>query len=317
MWRCLVLAGGITPLFAQYPCRSHLVAVPPTPVPRAGQCAPASERVQAHFCIGCYDVCTGEWLDCETQFSSTFNPPSEDDPYWTGGHFHTDSSRPIGQLICNAMDTHDAAYTEFGGRTRHGEWDVTKTMPEVSGVITVSATYVAPWNYRCAPDDLFTCGPSNPRVARGYFGFDVGYTGLVELPPWPEVYVRCGLTASCICDNTSPTHPSAFWGTREMVAAVEDLAVSFQALHPGLRLRITDMSLPRGGLFDLNLNWRAPEHCRHRTGTSVDISKYALTIENPRTVSLPIDELIRLAFRCHLGRVPEATIHFELHYGGA
>ncbi len=313
LWFWLLLAGGITPLFAQYPSSSSLIPSAPTAV-RPGQCAPASKPAKADFCIGCYDASNGNWLDCETQFASYFDSPSPDNLYWTGGHSHSDSARPVGQMTCDAMDTHDGAYTQFSGYTRDNEWPVIKTMPEVSGIITVFASYVAPWNYYCMPSGIFTCDPNDLRVARGYFGFDVGSGGFAELPSWPEVYVRCGITAGCLCDNVSPNHPSAFLGTPEMIAAVEDLAVRFQAAYPNLRLRITDMSLPRGGLFDINENWVTP-HCRHRTGTSVDVSKYALTVTNPRTVPINVQALVRLAKNCGMGRVPEGPIHFELGYG--
>jgi hypothetical protein len=67
-------------------------------------------------------------------------------------------------------------------------------------------------------------------------------------------------------------------------------------------------------LFDINENWVTP-HCRHRTGTSVDVSKYALTVTNPRTVPINVQALVRLAKNCGMGRVPEGPIHFELGYG--
>ena len=302
---------------AQYPAWYNLEAVPPTHVGE-GQCGPAASLDRYTFEVGCYDVRTGAWMDCETRFESRFDPPDPEDVAWTGGHSHNDGHRPIGNLFTvPSMDQGDAERTWFAGQTSRISWCATKTVPEVSGVITVKAWYKAPPNSACVEDFLFVRDPGDYRACTGYFGYDVGDDGFEELPPWPNVYVRCGLTAGCLCDNISPTHPNAFWGTPEMVAAVEDLAVSFQALHPELMLRITDMSLPRGGLFDLDLNWKAPRHCRHRTGTSVDISKYALTVENPRTVGVDINALVVLARQCHLGRVQEESIHFELHYEGA
>ena len=102
-----------------------------------------------------------------------------------------------------------------------------------------------------------------------------------------------------------------------MIAAVEDLAVRFQAAHPNLRLRILDMSLPRGGLFDGGGNppqydWVTP-HCRHRTGTSVDVSKYAVTVTNPGTVHIDVEKLTKLAQQSGMRRIKEATIHYEIN----
>lgn len=44
----------------------------------------------------------------------------------------------------------------------------------------------------------------------------------------------------------------------------------------GQKLRLNDMSLPRGGVFDINGNWSPPEHASHRLGTDVDLSAHVL-----------------------------------------
>jgi len=38
----------------------------------------------------------------------------------------------------------------------------------------------------------------------------------------------------------------------------------------GIAIGINDMSLPWGGLFDIDNNWSTP-HSKHRTGKSVDV----------------------------------------------
>lgn len=307
-------------LRAQYPVWYNLEAVPPTHV-REGQCRPAASLNEEAFEVGCFDVRTGAWLDCETRFESRFDPPDLQDVAWTAGHCHDEIPRPIGNLFTvPSLGQSDQGMTWFAGQTRRVSWCATKTIPEVSGVFTVEAWYRSPPNYSCLEDFLFTRDPADHRSCTGYFGYDVGDDGFEELPPWPEVYVRCGISATCLCENVDPNHPTPFWGIPRMVAKVQDLASEYQHRFPGVRLRILDMSLPWGGLFDGAgdppvYNWRPP-HCRHRTGKSVDISKTAVTWKDSRLVGVDIDFLVTFASKLKLKRVPEATIHFELDEEG-
>ena len=61
------------------------------------------------------------------------------------------------------------------------------------------------------------------------------------------------------------------WGTGRLVEGIQSIADAYDSLHPGVRLRINDMSLPHGGLFDINGNW-LPSHHEHRIGINADIS---------------------------------------------
>lgn len=316
----LLLVGFQAPLLAQRPSWENMILVEPAPVTVPGSCALGVTPTKSDFCIGCYDVNTGDWLNCQTQFRSYFQEPDspfyESILYWLGGHFHTDTARPIGKMTCNGMDAHDPSFTAFSGYTRSTELTATKTIPEVSGVITVSASYTFPPNYYCVaePWSMFVCDAVNPRIAAGYFGFYVATFGFIELPPSPDLYIRCG-NSEIPGENVDPDHPSPFWGTPDMVAAVDQLARDFQESYPDLRLRILDLSLPLGGVFDGatgNYDWHPP-HCRHRTGTSVDVSRSALSADNSRA-PINIEKLTRMAVNLGMRRAKERPeIHYELN----
>jgi len=48
-------------------------------------------------------------------------------------------------------------------------------------------------------------------------------------------------------------------------------AVAFLNANPGQgKIAVNDMSLPYGGIFDLNQNWQGP-HFSHSQGTAVDV----------------------------------------------
>ena len=71
-----------------------------------------------------------------------------------------------------------------------------------------------------------------------------------------------------------PWHPSNHWGTVATIQAVRDLARAYY-LEYQEDLDINDISLRDGGVFDLNRNWRPPDHSIHREGKNVDVrSKY-------------------------------------------
>jgi len=146
---------------------------------------------------------------------------------------------------------------------------------------------------------------------------NVRYGGLVELPSDEGLYVRCGLTASCTGrDNVEPEHPAAFYGRPELIEKVRRLAEAFRERW-GAILTITDMSLPWGGLFDVDETW-TPPHTRHRNGRSVDISR-RVWVDTPngrvgRGMVPAEEDWLRDYATGKLGlfQVPERTIHFDL-----
>ncbi|MDE3058448.1 MAG: penicillin-insensitive murein endopeptidase [Bacteroidota bacterium] len=74
------------------------------------------------------------------------------------------------------------------------------------------------------------------------------------------------------CRESPPTslHYSNHYGIPDLISAVQNIASSYSSLHLGIKLRINDMSLPWGGLFDINNDWSTP-HAEHRVGINADI----------------------------------------------
>lgn len=123
--------------------------------------------------------------------------------------------------------------------------------------------------------------------------------GLQELPPpgirdtasgvWMP-YVRCGDSGNCaLTADTAYTdqhHPTVHWARPDLWAALECLAELWglecsEGPPVGqvvpVTLAILDISLPRGGLLDIQGNWnlRGP-HYRHRHGTDADLDNASL-----------------------------------------
>jgi hypothetical protein len=162
----------------------------------------------------------------------TNNPPAPAEPN-TGGHIHSDSGRPLGTLEPLSGNSGSDAFLT-----------VTYTAPIASGVVRVTGSGFHP-TYGFFSGD-FTIGILVP--------------GLSELGPGVN-YDLVGQTA---------THPSNHFGSASLLASLTSLAQTYAAAYPGQRLGYNDMSLPYGGLFDINANWSTP-HVSHRLGTDVDL----------------------------------------------
>jgi hypothetical protein len=94
---------------------------------------------------------------------------------------------------------------------------------------------------------------------------DVGVPGLTSLPDVSPFYVKVR--------GGAPQHQdaAAFFGTADTIFSLIEIADEYSDMTTRL-LSVNDMSLPKGGLFDINSNYATP-HTWHRVGQSADINK--------------------------------------------
>jgi len=89
----------------------------------------------------------------------------------------------------------------------------------------------------------------------------------------------------------APAHPVNHYGTITFITNLTNLAANYHNDFPALDvIGINDMSLVRGGLFDINNNWAQP-HMEHRVGINADIR--ANSCFN-RTNFIPDDTTVRM-----------------------
>lgn len=157
---------------------------------------------------------------------------------FSGSHAHHNSARPIGAL---------ESYTGNTGDT--GIFTTTYTVPEVSGKIKAT----------------LTC--SHPSIL---FGDGVPFFWEIRNNPSPLDELARHDSYVLIGSEGTPHGSANHAGTPELNSALFDLTRRFAERFPGEKLSLNDMSLPWGGLFDLNANWQPP-HFWHRFGTDVDI----------------------------------------------
>jgi len=88
------------------------------------------------------------------------------------------------------------------------------------------------------------------------------------------------------CRTSPPAslHSGNHFGSAALVEVIQNIASVFDSLHQGVKLRINDMSLESGGLFDIDINnnWNTP-HKSHRVGTNADIGIFGIDIDGKCT----------------------------------
>lgn len=136
----------------------------------------------------------------------------------------------------------------------------------------------------------------------------VGVKGLIPIPPIPDLLPQA--TYQLNESNGQPIgrtdiHPENHYLTPDAVIKLWNLGFRYSAIEfPNYPLlHVNDASLVRGGLFDLDANWR-PKHHEHRRGTVVDVRA------NGGPGSIPVDSAVHRTFEIIARRLgADAEIH--------
>jgi hypothetical protein len=162
----------------------------------------------------------------------------------SGGHVHN-TNRPAGTFKPDRGNTGSGGFLP-----------VTYTAPEASGITS----------------STITGSLSGVPVAPGTFTIGVEIDGLQRAS-------GTGL----IIDSTSNMHDSNNgFGTADMVSSIQDIPGNFSdrlkqaGINTAPAVQFTAMSLPFGGLFDFQVEWKPP-HKSHRFGDDGDIAIRTLT----------------------------------------
>ncbi len=159
----------------------------------------------------------------------------------TGGHAHSATSPPPLDRV-SSLDSYS------GTTDNTGHWSTTLHAGIASDTIKYTATSAALPGFTSPPLVVAT-----------------GFIGLVD-PGANDPNIRyTGVRAA---------HPSSHNGAPQLHAFVRNLAAQYnqRIADPALQgsLGLNDMSLPMGGIFDLDLNWASP-HGQHSFGVACDI----------------------------------------------
>jgi len=237
--------------------------------------------------ISCYNSLNGELLNCPFEQEITMVTPyegnSDEAIKNNGGHTHDYTTRPLywpadGEGLEFDYDTSSDPKMVVG-RTNDNGYKIALIlhhMPEIGGrMLSETRVFVPdPLHWVCSRGCYSNTETryqtiidvaiyENTFINYWWYGFSFLYLSpLTELPDPGEDdhYVKTG---------QKTTHPRNHYGTTDTIAKLEDIAKRY-FMETGRTLQINDISLPKGGLFDINANWK-PSHITHRTGTDADI----------------------------------------------
>jgi hypothetical protein len=201
----------------------------------------------------------------------------------TGGHLHTNGTKPTGGWTPNSgpLDANAEFVTRYISQIASGDERLT---------------------LRYTPHDTPCAGILDSVI----FTTATRVRGLVNMGAHAHMYFD---------DAAHPTHDQIFWIKAEVEPEVHDLADEYyrqSAQSTGAQdsLKITSVSLKFGGLYDFDGTW-APPHETHKLGTDVDINGRTSTSPQQHQVLKRIGEAAG-ARRCD-PHPPNATVRNHVH----
>ncbi|MGH8372976.1 MAG: hypothetical protein ACRETO_09600 [Gammaproteobacteria bacterium] len=202
-----------------------------------------------------------------------------------GGHMHT-AGRPLFLNVgtqypfglTNGILTSQTS-NSISGSTDHQLSLVTYSVPEEGGVMAFEVNLTAPSGWFCA-DYCFTATSWRDisEVDVGFFQRGYASSQLVRVPQSGTDYQVIDISQGHY-DQNNYTYGSY------LRPDAEQLLLKIAAVYhkiTGHQLSVNDMSLPVGGLYDVNDDW-APPHAGHRTGKAADINQTDIGSTEPTT----------------------------------
>jgi len=198
----------------------------------------------------------------------------------SGFHDHASPPRPTGTLN-PAIDTTPSS----------GDPKITTqyTATEVSGKVTLTASA----RLICCPTATFD---------------DISFDLITKHTP---TLATLAPAAHYDLIGVTNNHGINHGGTDGLLILTYELARLFSARFPGKKLSLNDMSLPWGGVFDINGNW-GPDHAWHRYGLDIDIRSFDRTPQEAASLQL-LSELLGFS-RFIIHPATEPSPHFHLKF---
>ena len=228
---------------------------------------PNPGKVNVYTYTGCVNVANGNFIDCRYDFRITsLKLPNADVPN-NGGHLHDYASHPLGTLKVIWPPSSGNPSNFLNGQSQNSYVYFAHEIPDASGKIETELNLRVPLGWHTV--FLESCDASNT-----YWCFkttvDVGLN-LSPMPDTPSLYLKHR-------GDTDLNHTDAvsFYGTDSAIRNLYKIAGWYNWLtDKRFKLNINDISLIRGGVFDIKGKYKNP-HNTHRTGESADINKDVL-----------------------------------------
>lgn len=213
--------------------------------------------------IACIDAYTGLFGNCGYKYNIEGLKLPDSAPANNGGHTHDIETHPLGKVKI-VLPTMGAPSTSVSDFTNNSFVVLNHDMPDVSGTIeTILNITVPPGSVTIYPESC----DGNFASWCFHTSIQVGVKNLIPLLENPSLYNKLR------SPDIYHTDTVAFYGTDSAIINLSVIAEWYSLLSSsnGI-LSVNDMSLIKGGLFDIDGDYSAP-HKSHRRGTSVDINK--------------------------------------------
>jgi len=254
------------------------------------------------FIFLCTDLFTGQLLDCGYSVEIVKALDSTSTPNGANGGHIADrhlAVRPLiepkdGNLSFRGLPGSSGLISspdnppKMSGRTGHSVAAVLYPVPQASGDLLAEFFVVSPPGYLCEPPGCFDEVPGRFGLNRTqllttvHVGIPIVRSLCPFCAPFPGQFQELIQTpdAPFLLTGTTQPHPGNHFGTATALNLITQIARAYRKNNQGLgRLGINDISLLRGGAFDLNTQWVGDNasgngHWGHRTGTEVDIDRH-------------------------------------------
>jgi len=266
------------------------------------------------FIYLCYDRSDGHLLDCgfSIEILKHIDPSPALSNAQNGGHIVSQHGSP--HPLIEPKDTGNFSFAGFPGssgtvvasppsppkmigQTGQNVAVVLYPVPQASGDFLEESFIVSPPRYLCGPPGCFDQVPVRHGLNRMQFLWTLHVGVPIEGPFCPLCPVIPAEFSQLIQTADDPfvliqgeaqkgAHPHNHFGTATAVQRITQIAEAYLDNQAGCdkpenrptcpRLSINDLSLVRGGVYDLNKQWfgdntKGNGHWGHRTGTEADI----------------------------------------------
>lgn len=260
----------LSPVWGQ--TTGNIIQVPEISVPLS-RLSPSGAIFKFPFVYVCYDYFTDLPLNCPF----THDLKGLKEPITlienNAGHDHSLVPHPLvepkdtGTLqFLNGTDF-DNDPKVVAGHTQNDIAVILHPIPQAAGKLVTETLIHSPPFYRCV-SNCFT-----PTSSKYRYILDVGLKDLRSL-------VQSANDPFTLPGETT-THPKNHFGTEDAVTRLRKIAQQYKK-DSTRKLSINDMSLPKGGMFDLCATYNPSDTCAaapkgghntHRTGTDADIDQ--------------------------------------------
>ncbi len=265
---------------------------------------------------GCFASYSGIPVNCRFRQELTGIRSPETDTENNGGHSHFDN-RPLtyrgGALkVTNSTDLDSTPYGVMGFTKTTSSFDpnwgwayVEYEVPQASGIVMGESELKLTTNDWVCASNCYT--RDSWRFADTY---DIGLRPLWELPdPNPaDNYVKVRNS------DDAHTNEVAYNGTLSTVLLLQVLGDAYKK-HSGRKISVNDMSLPRGGVFDISKNWNA-DHYTHHIGKDVDLNRDGIACDKNSELKQTIGEIaavFEMKLVCESGSICQAGEKCKYH----